>query len=261
MRCKNCGWVNPSNNAKCEKCNVPLTGSLGEPELPEKPSAGNVEPKETAKGCPGCGYPVRAGETACPRCGCLLDKEIQDIPVVEEEKPQKDQPSKDQQPATEPKPFTEEPARKICDLCKESVPETAKFCPNCGASFTKESKKIEEGTINPWMPSEQVHIQHPECTLKVVSKDGEQVNDALLRFSGNVIHLNRGNTEPGNQTITSKVQAELIFENNKWYLRDKSVLKTTYIYAGEKKELKPEDIIVLGNRSFEFKYVSENLPE
>jgi len=28
MRCNNCGWNNPQGNAKCEKCNVPLRGSM-----------------------------------------------------------------------------------------------------------------------------------------------------------------------------------------------------------------------------------------
>jgi|GEM_PF-5192356 len=28
MRCKNCGWDNPDENTKCEKCNAPLNFTL-----------------------------------------------------------------------------------------------------------------------------------------------------------------------------------------------------------------------------------------
>ena len=53
-------------------------------------------------------------------------------------------------------------------------------------------------------------------------------------------------------TITSKEQAALTYENKKWYLQDRSEQKTTFVYTTEKIELKPGDIIVLGNRRFEF---------
>ena len=255
MRCKNCGWVNPDKNAKCEKCNVLLVGLQVDTELPEKPSAAGFDPKETAKGCRGCGYPVRLCDTSCPNCGRKFGDVQQEPPAIKEETPPIEQP-----PAPEPKPEVKEPTGKICPMCNESVPENARFCTNCGASFTNENKQAVEGTINPWMPPEQVQISVPECSLSPVSKKDKPAKDTSLRFSGNFIQLNRGNTDPGNQTITAKVQAELTFENDKWYLQDKSALKTTYIYAGEKKELKPGDVIVLGNRLFEFR-VPANRPD
>jgi transcription elongation factor Elf1 len=43
MRCKNCGWENPVNNAKCEKCNASLSGSAREPDSSESSSSGSFE--------------------------------------------------------------------------------------------------------------------------------------------------------------------------------------------------------------------------
>ena len=65
--------------------------------------------------------------------------------------------------------------------------------------------------------------------------------------------LNRANTDPNNQSITSKEQAVLTFEDGAWYLEDRSDQKTTYVHAGRKTRLESGDIIILGNRRFEFK--------
>jgi hypothetical protein len=153
-------------------------------------------------------------------------------------------------------PNLPETAVKVCDYCKSPVTESARFCINCGMSLINDKKNQRE-TVIPWLHAEQV--QMPKCSLTTLSRSGEPGSDSLLRFSGNVIQLNRGNTDPGNQTITSKIQAELCFENDKWFIQDKSVLKTTYIYAGNKTELKSGDIIVLGNRLFQFDCDTENI--
>ena len=79
MRCKNCGWENPDNLTRCEKCNTPLEGAsfnaapTAAPQqnfnktvneaavFPETPvGAGNV--------CPQCGYPMRPGVNASFIC-------------------------------------------------------------------------------------------------------------------------------------------------------------------------------------------------
>jgi len=155
--------------------------------------------------------------------------------------------------ASDQPPAPPKTGMKYCTFCNSPIAETARFCINCGVSFVHEKKRHSD-TIMPWL---QAEIQTPKCSLSFVSKDGAPVDDAALRFSGNVIQLNRGNTEPGNPTITSKIQAELSFENGQWHIQDKSALKTTYIYAGEKVALKSGDIIVLGNRLFAFDSDSE----
>ena len=64
--------------------------------------------------------------------------------------------------------------------------------------------------------------------------------------------LNRENTEQDNRTITSKEQAELICEDGKWYVLNRSELGSTYLEANRKLALEPGDVIVLGDRRFKF---------
>jgi hypothetical protein len=56
MRCNNCGWDNPAENVRCEKCNAPMKVS------------DNISQK-TARGCPECGYPLMSDNSTCPQCG------------------------------------------------------------------------------------------------------------------------------------------------------------------------------------------------
>ena len=87
IRCKNCGWENSTNNDKCEKCNVPMNSPVGEPGASDGAHHENVHLKDTAQGCPNCGYPIRKGEKSCPECGNVFDNEKQDTPAIQEPKP------------------------------------------------------------------------------------------------------------------------------------------------------------------------------
>jgi hypothetical protein len=92
------------------------------------------------------------------------------------------------------------------------------------------------------------------CSLTLIPDEKEPVSASPLSFSGEEVVLNRANTEPNNITITSKAQAMLTCEDKHWFIQDLSELKTTYLYVSEKTELKPGDIIVLGDRRFLFDY-------
>lgn len=282
-RCKNCGWPNDDNNVKCQKCNSPLDGGApvvgggystqrqqdgggystqreggassggenlrktvsenqffgtdlsGHQQQPPYPymnpnEAGTVK-NPTMRECPVCHYQLRQGVAVCPNCGS---------PV-----------SGSPQPQPEPKP-----QGKPCPKCGKENPSDAKFCSSCGASMEPEAAPKpptgntghHAGTVNPWMqPSTGTF-----CTLKPISWEGENINHQALSFSGNVISLNRENTDPNNQSITSNVQAELTCEDGEWYIIDKSAMHTTYVMASRKMKLKKGDTIVLGNRLFEF---------
>jgi hypothetical protein len=80
MRCKNCGWGNPDENSKCEKCGALLSESATEFSSEKYQSTENFDPRKTAVGCPKCGYPLRASDQQCPNCDEPVGgKEIQPI--------------------------------------------------------------------------------------------------------------------------------------------------------------------------------------
>ena len=64
--------------------------------------------------------------------------------------------------------------------------------------------------------------------------------------------LTRDNTEPGNPSITSKEQAVVSHADGHWYIENRSEQNTTFVMARDKIELHNGDIILLGNRMFEF---------
>jgi hypothetical protein len=141
-------------------------------------------------------------------------------------------------------------SRKTAVGCPEcGYPQRAgdASCPNCGhASRVNVPEAGGKGTINPWARHEGT------CSLTMLPREGEKLRDPSRSFTGDEILLTRENTEPENHAITSKVQAELVRENGTWYIRDKSALKTTFVYAGERRALKSGDIVLLGDRLFEF---------
>ena len=214
MRCMNCGWENPDNIQRCEKCNSPLEtnsghqspspiaaapvevlhGTVSEQQIFADPAPTNREDKS----CPKCGYPLRDGMHHCPNCG---------------------------------EDLTAEKAKE------SSAKEVHKVAPKHNA------------TVNPWANP----IAGKTFKLEPVVWEGEKETPAIQSFIGESVELNRDNTDPTNNTITSKVQAEISCDNGVWSLEDRSSQGTTFIQAKRKIALEDGDIIMLGNRKFIFK--------
>uniref|UniRef100_UPI0025B5AC54 FHA domain-containing protein n=1 Tax=Bacteroides acidifaciens TaxID=85831 RepID=UPI0025B5AC54 len=91
------------------------------------------------------------------------------------------------------------------------------------------------------------------CTLRPIAWEGEEVNYNPITYSGDTIILNRSNTDANNNSFTSREQAILTCEEGEWYIENRSDLRTTFIRVNGKIKLNSGDIIVLGNREFEFK--------
>ena len=91
-----------------------------------------------------------------------------------------------------------------------------------------------------------------QCKLIPIKRQGERVEFSPKEYEGDTVKLSRANTEPANMSITSKTQAELVCEDGKWSIIDRSDLHTTFVLATRKTPLQDGDIILLGNRLFEF---------
>lgn len=213
MRCTNCGWENPENAARCEKCNSPLDGPVDyEPENVENSSNMNSTIREDQvfprqgnddNTCPSCGFPIRKGTRRCPNCGF----EFGQSPKIQQAAP-----------FVVPTPI-------------------------------KEASSNFDATVNPWSNP----TGGKKFNLQPIAWENESSGLPALSYVGERVVLRRDNTDPANNTITSKTQAEISSENGKWFLEDKSDQQSTFIHAGRKIELADGDIIVLGNRKFVFK--------
>jgi pSer/pThr/pTyr-binding forkhead associated (FHA) protein len=71
-------------------------------------------------------------------------------------------------------------------------------------------------------------------------------------YEGSEVVLKRDNTDANNPSITSRQQAVITHKDGVWYIEDKSEQKTTFVQASRKVELHDGDLILLGNRLFEF---------
>lgn len=240
MRCKNCGWENPAGQTECEKCHSSLVGD----SLADKSTAaisdrlsGTISEKvvfdgnsycDTPKTCPKCGYPISDGSTSCPNC----NYEFQLSPTSKQ--------------------------GNTCEACGAEIGENAKFCPECGKPVKVSSaqpRHIQRSTMGTVMggPIAGFSSANKFCTMKPIAWEGEDVNYNPITYSGDIIVLNRSNTDANNHSITSREQAVLTFEDGEWYIENRSELRTTFIRVNGRVKLTNGDIIVLGNREFEFK--------
>ncbi len=221
MRCKNCGWENESGSTKCEKCNAPLSDpATAQYENRSFGSSENVNLKGTVsedsffgnRPASGGGNFHESGK--CRKCGYPLAHGM-----------------------------------TVCPMCGTPTGNNTNHDFNRGydSGPSNQASPSRQGTVNPWAAPNS----GASCSLKPLAWDNEGEHEAM-RLSGDRIILNRANTDPANNTITSGEQAELTFENGAWYICDKSYQKTTYVHAGHKMKLEKGDIIILGNRRFEF---------
>lgn len=280
MRCRNCGWENPETNTVCEKCNSPLesteinsSANNMQPMASQQPQVamkstvressvfggmqGNVSQSEQAQPntmCRTCGYPISAGMQMCPACG---------TPITSVAQMQNSQSADNQQSAHTFNPqqqvfgmeqqsmhnnnFVQQQGKKLCRKCGNPLPQGVSFCPTCGNPVRKMS-----GTVSSWDSPSMMQGDYGFCTLKPIAWARENRNYQPITYSGNEIVLNRANTDPNNQTITSHQQAILTKENDGWYIEDLSASHSTMVRVGRKFKLQSGDIICMGNRLFEF---------
>ncbi len=254
MRCNNCGWQNPDGVSCCERCGSALNGQSGssadtsnhqknynqEASSPLRSTlreaaafGGNAtsgSPGGSADSqncvCRNCGYILSPVMNVCPQCGTSRNQRHGEYVQPRANGYQQQASQRDKQ----------------CPKCGTAVQQGAKFCPSCGQPLTM------RGTVNAW--------DNPQggdyCSLKPIPWSRESTGYAPISYSGRRIILNRANTDPNNQSITSREQAVLTNDGKDWYIEDLSDQHSTMIRVSRKTKLQSGDIIALGNRLFEF---------
>lgn len=219
MRCKNCGWPNRQEETTCSKCGSPLEASQTTPIQQDFPPSNQTVREGDIFGgvsqpniCPKCGYPLRPGLQKCPNCNSELDVESENVNNFA---PQQHQ-------------------IQVRQIRRPTVVGT----PNI------------HGTVNVW--TEGSIGLTPSFLLSPIKHSGERRQPDDIEMEGDNVVLNRDNTDPGNLSITSRVQAVITRKDDKWYIEDKSEQKTTFVQASTPQELHEGDIVLLGNRLFIF---------
>ncbi len=177
--------------------------------------------------CPKCGYPVAANSVVCPGCGAQLDNAV---PAAQTKKSSVNE---------EEEEFD---VKTTCDECGKEVSANLSTCPYCNAPIRQKTVFVRRHRIRP----------KTKCTLTTILDEDERQEVRTNNYEGEKVMLTRDNTEPDNFSITSKEQAELVFEDGKWYIENHSELCTTYVEANRKIEIQPGDVIMLGDRRFKF---------
>ena len=155
---------------------------------------------------------------------------------------------------------------KTCPACQAPVRAEFTQCPYCQNHIGGE-QKIKE-TVAEEPPGTQTGnhlvgggtIRHWDklgdsstFSLTKISRSG-QPEDNSLKFTEELVELKRENLDPGNKTITSKVQATIAQKDGRWYLVNNSDLKSTFIQVPDNAEVELKDGVVLlfGNTGFIF---------
>lgn len=119
--------------------------------------------------------------------------------------------------------------------------------------FTNNSRRLKNTntTIDPFR--KETNSEQVTAVLTPLPRDNEKAAEPVsIVFLDAPIPLNRAMLEVGNNTITSKVQAEIEYVNGAWYLIDRSEKETTFVLAKTPVMLQKGDVILMGNRKFRF---------
>lgn len=169
--------------------------------------------------CPSCGYPVISSMHTCPNCNAVVaDKDHNLI---------------------------------RCPHCGEMVSGDEDFCPQCGNSLWSTAVSDAGASVPDEQPLGEVI---PVCTLRPISYAGERgLSQRTYEDKGDGVILARGNTFPGEQSISEAEQAVLFFHEGDWYIEEaREDCRSTFVHAGKAIKLSPGDVIRMGDREFEF---------
>ena len=203
--------------------------------------------------CKNCNWENPVGRTKCEKCNAPLSGSMIS-PADDDEK-------KDNLQTVNDSDVT------VC-TCGYPLRPDESVCPNCGKKVSeminnmdseaihneiKDESHVESSprkmSVNPWTKAKKKKTS--KITLTPIPREDEG-GLSPIPFEGNIILLNRDNTEKDNDTITTKEQAILIKEGDNWYIEDRSEFKTTMLLVQKKTQIGDGDVIALGDRLFLF---------
>lgn len=222
MRCKFCGWNNPDYVSVCQKCGNP-TGVAETAPIYDQ-DGGDDDDKKTVVIKRGSGVASRIEKRRCPNCS---------YPVLK--------------------------GMTVCPQCKYELGpgdfqamEQSNPQPEPAPSPARGGENVDKKTFNPYFNKKKPEPVMGKFSLIPIKREDEEGVPAAVEFTGDNVPLNRQNTEPDNNSITGKMQATMTFEDGHWCIQDQSSQRTTFVRAAQKTPLQDGDIILLGNRMFEF---------
>ena len=272
MRCNYCGMQNDDNASTCSNCGKPLQQTSNKGAMQHQPSViphrptvlepdarkvdldlvdntpASREPKQPTN-CKKCNYPLQPGATVCPNCNTPVGGNAQQATI-------------------QPQPQRPHKPTVIGTLTDEHTSQQPEYQPHqrykdSGISFNTNGPQIPQpnniqkpkntpfkGTVNIY--DNPMGMFQTEFTLTPIKRNNERHEFSTLNFEGDEVVLNRANLEQNNMSITSQTQAIISCEDGKFYITDKSEFKTTFVQAKDKIEIKDGDIVLMGNRMFEF---------
>ena len=221
---------------------------------PRPPAPPPPIPKADASGgdnkdfrrCPSasCNYLNLAKAKFCVACGMELTAAKGRPTVQQPDAPQQQPPP----PPRRPRGNEETQRDVVIEPQEEVAPARPASSPSEPAAAPRQrpvAPSNVNATVNPWSKRKQASF-----TLHPLSREGEPLKEALS-FEGTT-ELNRANMDPANTTITSKIQAVIEHRDGQWYIANESALQTTFIRVDEPTPLKKGDVILMGDRLFQF---------
>lgn len=211
-RCEFCGWNSPDSARTCEKCGLPLAANGLVRGMPDKKKVEQPAESPVAKAAEEMAEAM-AGETPSGQ------------PVA----------------AVQPAGEDGETTRRPLTAAKTQVWQKGTLMP-------KRHKGLRQG-----QGGQAVDVDtEGRFTLMMMPDEDENFVPYAAKHEGHEVILNRSNTEATNKTITGKEQARLVNINNKWFIEDRSEMKTTFVRSSHPIELHSGDLILMGDRVFRF---------
>lgn len=228
MRCLFCGWdKTPEGQENCEKCGRPLSESVSQSDAVDKKHAQHRPTSRQSASADELKKTVREGTVA----GSAV----------------------------------EEPAGNVCPSCGYTEYVKGESCPVCGYTDSRESVPSDDEEVlttedsergadslrKTVRPNRKGEKQATFRLVPIVEGTGEE-EGFPISFEGSAVELNRANTDPSNNEITSRVQARVLYKDGRWTVVDCSEFKTTYVQASREMELRDGDYLLLGTQLYRF---------